>query len=140
MDCKAGSLHADGAPSLVELRETISDLERFAVYDGPGIRTLVYMKGCPLRCRWCSSPHTQRSQLEILHDTVRCQECGKCVEECPQGAVHLSDTKGIVIDRKRCVACGECAEFCPNQAREVNGTQMTVEELFKEVEKDSPFF
>lgn len=123
-----------------QLRGTVCNLERFAIHDGPGIRTLVYLKGCPLRCKWCSSPHTQRNVPEVLHNEVRCQTCGRCVEDCPQEAVHLSKTDGIVIDRQRCVACGECAGFCPNQAREVTGSEMTVEELFKEIEKDSSFY
>ncbi len=123
-----------------ELRGMICGLERFAIHDGPGIRTLVFFKGCPLRCRWCSSPHTQRNVPETLHNDVRCESCGLCVERCHLEAVSLSETDGIVIDREVCDACGECADFCPNQAREVTGKQVTVEELFKEVEKDSSFY
>ncbi len=134
------SLSAEGNASLVELQGTVCSLERFATHDGPGIRTLVYLKGCPLRCRWCSSPHTQRKESEILHDARRCQECGKCVEDCPAGAPFFSSTGGIEIDRRSCTACGECVSFCPNQAREITGSQMTVEDLFNEIEKDSIFY
>lgn len=123
-----------------QLRATICNLERFAIHDGPGIRTLVFFKGCPLRCKWCSSPHTQRNVPELLHNEVRCQTCGLCVKDCPLEAVYLSETEGITIDRELCDVCGECVSFCPNQAREVIGKQVTVEELFKEIEKDSSFY
>ena len=116
------------------------NLQRFAIHDGPGIRTLVYMKGCPLTCLWCSTPQSQKMALEILHIEVNCKKCGRCVEACPVEAITLSEEEGVKIDRELCTSCGECVEACPNQALELVGSYMTVDELFREVDKDSPFY
>lgn len=115
-------------------------LQNFAIHDGPGIRTLVYMKGCPLNCSWCSSPQTQKRGFDILHLETLCKVRGRCVEACPLDAITLSETEGLLIDRKTCDYCGECVEACPEQALELAGGYMTVEELFEEVVKDSGFF
>lgn len=123
-----------------EIKGLIYNLQRFAIHDGPGIRTLVYMKGCPLTCLWCSSPQTQKKAFEMLHIEVNCRQCGRCVEICPIGALTLSPETGITLDRKRCTLCQECVEACPNQAWEFAGKVITVEELYREVEKDSPFY
>jgi pyruvate formate lyase activating enzyme len=123
-----------------ELKGLVYNLQRFAIHDGPGIRTLVYMKGCPLTCLWCSTPQTQKKAFEILHIETNCQKCGRCVEACPNEAMTLSEEEGLTIDRKRCTLCNECVEACPNQALEFTGKVMTVAELFMEVEKDSPFY
>ncbi len=98
------------------------------------------MKACPLRCLWCSSPQTQKSALEILYVELHCKKCGRCVEACPIEAITLSDKEGVRIDREACTSCGECVDACPNQALELAGSYMTVEELFREVDKDSPFY
>ena len=98
------------------------------------------MKGCPLTCLWCSTPQTQKGTFEILHIEIHCVKCGRCVETCPVDAITISEAEGLQIDRKRCTHCGDCVEACPNQALEFAGKHMTVEELFKEVEKDSPFY
>jgi pyruvate formate lyase activating enzyme len=98
------------------------------------------MKGCPLKCLWCSTPQTQKRAFEILHIETHCQKCGRCVEICPVEAITLSEDEGVKIDRERCTYCRECVEACLNLALEFAGNYMTVEELFKEVEKDSPFY
>lgn len=123
-----------------ELVGLIYGLQRFAIHDGPGIRTLVYMKGCPLACLWCSSPHTQKMGLEVLHNEVNCKRCGRCIEACQLGLITRSEESGIDIDRALCTSCGDCVEACPNQAMELMGKYMTVDELFREVDKDSPFY
>lgn len=119
----------------------IHTIERFSLHDGPGIRTLVVMKGCPLRCRWCSSPHTQSPKPEILHIKTRCQGCGRCLAACKNGAIAL-DKIGTPVktDRSRCIGCGNCISSCPNRARELSGRYYTTEELFREVEKDAAFY
>lgn len=122
------------------MRGLISNIERFALHDGPGIRTLIFMKGCPLQCLWCSSPQTQNPFPEILHDAVRCKRCGDCVDACPPGAMTLSEEEGIKIDRELCTNCGECAEACPNQALELVGKYVIVEELLQDIARDAPFY
>jgi pyruvate formate lyase activating enzyme len=123
-----------------KMKGMVYNLQRFAVHDGPGIRTLVYMKGCPLKCLWCSSPHTQKRTPEILHIETNCRACGLCVDICKGNAVSFSREEGPHIDRTRCLSCGFCVEACPGQARELAGKLMTPEELFEEVDKDSPFY
>jgi pyruvate formate lyase activating enzyme len=123
-----------------DLKGLVYDLQRFAVHDGPGIRTLVYMKGCPLACLWCSTPQTQKQALEVLHVEVQCQRCGRCAEACPLDVITVSEEEGVQIDREPCTACGLCVEACLNQAWELVGTQTTVDELFREVDRDSPFY
>lgn len=118
----------------------VYDIQRFAIHDGPGIRTLVYMKGCSLRCLWCSSPQSHKATPEVLHTELHCKKCGLCVQVCPVGAIAFSEEEGPKIDREFCDSCGQCVEACPNQALELVGNYMTVEELFQEVNKDSPFY
>jgi pyruvate formate lyase activating enzyme len=130
--------YAKGKPA-EELKGTVINMQRFAMHDGPGIRTLVYLKGCPLRCLWCSTPHSQLRGFEILHDQNKCLQSGDCVEICEAQAITLSE-EGIKINRDRCTKCRECVTACPNLALEMAGNYMTVDELFHEINKDSPFY
>ncbi len=118
----------------------VYNIERFAIHDGPGIRTLVYMKGCPIRCLWCSSPQSQKALPEILYNEPNCKRCGQCLKACTTEAVTLSEEEGVSINGELCTSCGLCAEACCNQALELTGKYMTVEELFREIERDSPFY
>ncbi len=122
------------------MKGLVYDLQRFAIHDGPGIRTLVYMKGCSLKCLWCSSPQTQRPKPEILHNEINCKKCGKCIEICPIRVISMSDEDEIVINRDLCNNCGDCVETCLNQALKIVGDHVTVEELFKDINKDAPFY
>ena len=122
------------------MRGLVYKIERFAIHDGPGIRTLVLMKGCPIRCLWCSSPQSQKATPEILHIKIHCRKCGRCIEVCPIGALTFSEEDGPKIDRELCTSCAQCVEACPNRAWELVGTSVTVEELFQEVKKDVPFY
>lgn len=123
-------------------RGLIHSIERFSIHDGPGIRTLVIMKGCPLRCRWCSSPHTQSPKPEILHIKTRCQGCGRCLAACRNNAISVdAGKKRVQTDRSRCTGCGDCIFLtCPNRAREISGKYYTTEELFRKVEKDAAIY
>ena len=118
---------------------TIFDIQRYSIHDGPGIRTTVFLKGCPLRCLWCSNPESQNQHPEIMLDRSLCGRCGTCVEVCPQGAAVEQGT-GIVLLRERCRGCGRCVAGCPQGARRLVGNQMTVEEIVEEVEKDRLFY
>ncbi len=118
----------------------VCSLERFATHDGPGIRTLVYMKGCPLTCAWCSSPHTQSKTADLLYTASRCVGSDACVAICPEKALQRSEGEPLQIDRELCNACGLCIDACNTRALEITGQSMTVDELFKEVDKDSSFY
>jgi len=122
------------------MKGKIYDIQKFAIHDGPGIRTLVFMKGCPLKCLWCSTPQTQNSSPDLLYIEVNCKFCHSCVEACPKEAIKLSDEGKIKIDRNLCNTCGECVESCQNEALKIVGDERTVEELYSEIMKDSPFF
>ena len=122
------------------MKGKVYDIQRFAIHDGPGIRTLVFMKGCPLECLWCSTPQTQRSSPDLLYIEVNCKKCLRCVDVCPEKAITFSDKEKIEINRKICNNCGQCVDICPNQALKLVGEQKSVEQLFQDVMKDSNFY
>jgi pyruvate formate lyase activating enzyme len=107
----------------------VFDIQRFSVHDGPGIRTTVFLKGCPARCPWCHNPESQSFKEELLRFPERCVECGRCREVCPNGT-----------DAARCTACGACASECPADARRLAGRRMTVEEIIADVARDRVFY
>lgn len=119
---------------------TIFNIQRFSTHDGPGIRTTVFFKGCPLRCAWCHNPESQAAAPELMVDTSRCTGCGWCAGACTHGAITVQD--GVaVLDRARCVVCGACADFCPQGLREVAGRPAPpAEELVRTLLADRPFF
>ena len=122
-----------------ELKGLVFNIQRFSIHDGPGIRTTVFMKGCPLRCRWCSNPESWNPYPEIMTYDVKCIRCGKCAQVCPTEAITINQ-KGRKINRAKCTLCLECAEVCPTGAISVSGKHMTIEEIMKEVESDKLFY
>ena len=118
---------------------TVFDIQTYSLHDGPGIRTLVFLKGCPLTCVWCQNPESQRRQPEILLYAEKCTGCEKCVSVCPHKAIQMIDGKSRTI-RTLCKGCGKCSTVCPNEARIVAGRTMTSEEVFREVKKDEIFY
>jgi pyruvate formate lyase activating enzyme len=120
----------------------IFKIKRFSVHDGPGIRTSVFLKGCPLKCIWCHSPEGQGSDNSIWHDPTLCIYCGKCVKVCRNKALELTcdqDHK-ININRGLCKKSGNCVKNCPSKAMQFTGTTVTVPEIINEVEKDLQFY
>ncbi|UCF99594.1 MAG: glycyl-radical enzyme activating protein [Spirochaetaceae bacterium] len=118
---------------------TIFDIKRYAVHDGPGIRTTVFFKGCPLHCRWCHNPESQASSPTVLYRHNLCVACGRCVAACPKEALRSTDS-GIKRDFARCTNCGTCIEVCLSGAMERVGRRISSEELIAEIERDIPFF
>ena len=117
----------------------VFDIEKFAVHDGPGIRTVVFIKGCPLHCRWCHNPESQSFEPELLFDSGKCTMCGKCVSVCPQNCHSITDGKHS-FNRADCIQCGKCPESCPAEALKAVGRKMSVSEVMAEVEKDRVFY
>lgn len=117
----------------------IFDLKKYATDDGPGIRTTIFLKGCPLQCPWCHNPEGQISTFELIFRNKKCIGCDECVKACPTGAVSFVG-KRLAIDRKLCGLCGKCSEKCPTEAIGIVGKEMTVREVMKEIEKDMPFY
>lgn len=117
----------------------IFDVKRYAIHDGPGIRTTVFFKGCPLSCWWCHNPEGLSFSKELMVWPNRCIKCRICTSACPNSAISISNDS-IVTDRDKCKSCGICAEKCPAGAREIVGEKVSVDKLMQEVEKDLPFY
>jgi pyruvate formate lyase activating enzyme len=111
-----------------------------AVHDGPGTRTVIFLKGCPLRCRWCASPETQVGDAELLYEARRCVGCGDCLTACPRGAISVTAAGAVDTDRDLCAACGRCVEACAHGARRLVGRMVASAEVMAEIEKDEVFY
>ena len=114
----------------------VSDIQRFSVHDGTGIRTIWFLKGCPLRCKWCHNPETNRPCREMAYYRDKCIGCGACVQTCPHGAI-LSDG---TLQSDLCITCGKCADVCCTKARMIIGEEKSVEEIIQEVQRDQIFY
>jgi pyruvate formate lyase activating enzyme len=118
----------------------VFNIERFAVEDGPGIRTVIFLKGCPLRCEWCANPESQHEKPEIIYYANQCAGCGRCVTQCPQCAIIAKKGFGLVTDAVKCMLCGLCTRICYYNAREISGKRITVTDVMKEIEKDKKYY
>ncbi len=121
------------------LRGLVFDLKRMAVDDGPGIRTTVFLKGCPLHCLWCASPESIGKRPQLAFFEQKCIRCGRCVAACPTAAQGLDD-RGRRVRWERCNACGGCVEVCPSHALRLIGRWMTAEEVMRKLEEDKLFY
>jgi pyruvate formate lyase activating enzyme len=118
---------------------TIFAIKRYALHDGPNIRTTVFFKGCPLRCYWCHNPEGIDFKIKIITIPGKCVGCKECVENCPENTLQLT-SDGISRDSKNCTFCKTCIETCPALAHEPTGWEMTTEQLLIEIKKDLPFY
>ncbi|MBS7008811.1 glycyl-radical enzyme activating protein [Anaerostipes sp.] len=117
----------------------ITEIERYAIKDGPGIRTVVFFKGCPLQCRWCANPETQKTACQLMYWKTRCLGCKKCIDTCPECALSFG-AGGVEIDRDKCSLCGQCADVCNSQALTTAGENRSVDEIMEVILKDKIYY
>jgi pyruvate formate lyase activating enzyme len=121
----------------------VFNIQKYSVHDGPGIRTVVFLKGCPLRCSWCSNPESQKAQPQLIYNRNKCltlEHCVRCLEVCTAGAIKSGEENRVRIDRETCTECLLCAKACPSLALNVYGEAMTVAQVIEKVEEDSAFY
>ena len=121
----------------------VFNIQKYSVHDGPGIRTVVFLKGCPLRCRWCSNPESQKPQPQLVYNPKKCltlEHCVRCIEVCTVGAIKSGEGNRIQLDRDICTECLLCTKACPSLALNVYGETMTVAQVIDKVEEDSSFY
>lgn len=118
----------------------IFQIQRWSIHDGEGIRSTVFLKGCPLRCRWCANPESWNSTPEVLFFHERCTGCGRCVHVCDAGAITVEAGATKVFSTGKCRGCGKCCEVCPAGARKKMGSRVTVEEVMKVIKRDAIFY
>ena len=129
----------DDFSTLMKNQPFIFDIKRYAINDGPGIRIVIFLKGCNLNCAWCHNPESISTEKERMYAPAKCIKCGTCVMACPEKAITLT-SEGIITDAELCKMCGKCAEVCPTKAIEISGHPMSVAEIMNEIEKERVFF
>ena len=121
---------------------TVFNIQKYSVHDGPGIRTIVFLKGCPLSCKWCSNPESQASHPQVAYNKGRCIGCHRCIKACEHDAITVNEDGTLSLDRGKCDVCKtlDCAHACPAQGMIIYGENKTVDQILKEVEKDALFY
>ena len=118
----------------------IFNIQKFSIHDGPGVRTTVFLKGCPLRCKWCSNPESQLARVQIMYHSDNCKHCQKCVHTCPEHAITASENGRIRIDFHKCTGCLACVQACPGRALTNEGEYKTVDEVAEVCMQDKDFY
>jgi pyruvate formate lyase activating enzyme len=121
----------------------IFNIQKFSLHDGPGIRTIVFLKGCPLACMWCSNPEGRSSSVELIQSCDRCigtDECDRCITVCLEGALCKGEDGSVTVDRTHCDGCGDCSYVCPSDALEISGDWVDVDDVLRVVEEDDAFY
>ena len=118
----------------------VTNIQKFSVHDGPGIRSTVFLKGCPLSCIWCANPENISGSRQLTFQESRCIGCGWCRDACPAGAAAAGEGGRTVFDRTRCTLCGRCEQVCPTQACTIQGKIRTAEDLIEELQGDEAFY
>ena len=121
------------------MKANIFNMQKFSIHDGPGIRTTVFFKGCPLKCIWCHNPESQNFKKEILYNKNKCTLCGNCVKTCQNNAIEINNNF-LNMNMDKCTFCGDCTLYCTNSARQIAGKEYTVDEVMEEVLKDRVFY
>jgi pyruvate formate lyase activating enzyme len=121
------------------MQATIFDIQRYSIHDGEGIRTLFFLKGCPLSCIWCSNPESQQISPELVCYQEKCINCNNCIKNCSTGAIARINNR-ITVDKKLCSLCRICVEYCYADALKMFGRSIDANEIMKEIEKDIPFY
>lgn len=117
----------------------VFNVQKFSIHDGPGIRTTVFLKGCPLKCKWCSNPESQLEKLQVLCDKSKCIKCQSCINNCPVGAISIINDV-ININYDKCIGCLQCYNNCPNSALSVEGEYRSVDEIVELCLQDKDFY
>ena len=121
----------------------IFNIQKFSLHDGPGIRTIVFLKGCPLACMWCSNPEGRGGQVELIQSCDRCigtEECDRCIAVCLEDAISTNGAGNVRVDRTRCNGCGDCSYACPSEALEISGEWVGVDDVLRIVDEDDAFY
>lgn len=117
----------------------VFNIQKFSIHDGPGIRTTVFLKGCPLRCKWCSNPESQLDKIQVLYDHTKCLHCQTCIHICPKHAI-TNHKQSISIDFNKCIGCLQCITHCPNHALSHEGEYKSVNEIVTICKQDIDFY
>lgn len=126
---------------MIERKARIFNIQKYSIYDGPGIRTLVFFKGCPLRCKWCSNPEGLEKRYQVMYLKDLCIDCGACQRVCPKGIHQVTEAQGHQINReKECIACRACEAACPKKAVSIAGIERTISQVLKVILQDQLFY